>query len=179
MVYMLLACQVLLATTLLLAAVSKLLYPQNFIAAIRASSFPKSLIYPCAMLTIFSESELALGLVFSTPWSLPIAFVGSAFLLGIFTFWQISVRRRHLSVQCGCFGPHNSPVTRKSIARNLLFIGIALLGLFSTRFSTSILPSLSSWTFVAGIVLAGSAIFLFVRRQSATVQNASSLITAS
>ena len=82
-------------------------------------------------------------------------------MLGAFTLWLIVVYRRRLSLQCGCFGAHSSIVSMKSIIRNSVLMGIAILGFISALFSTSLLPLPSSWTLVMGVTLAGCVMVLF------------------
>lgn len=178
MMYVLLGCQLILAVVLCLAAISKLLYPQVFIRAIRISAVPKFLVYPIAISIIIVELELALGLIFSTTWLLPMAFVGTFLLLGIFTFWLILAYRRDSSIKCGCFGGSNTPVNKQSIVRNIIFMGLSLLGFFSTHLSSSILPYLSLWTLVVGIVLAGCAMLLLLIHRTATLEISNSIPTS-
>ncbi len=71
MMYLLLICQLALAAILLLAATGKFLNAEQFLAALRLSHFPSILATPIAILTPIVEVCLAMGLVFSTPQSLP------------------------------------------------------------------------------------------------------------
>ncbi len=167
MPYLLSGCQVILMLILLIAAIGKLAYPQQFFTALRVSVVPRPLIFSLALLTVVAELELALNLIFSTRWFLPLTFVGTFLLLGVFTFWLVSVYRRKLNVQCGCFGGNTSSVDKGSIIRNAVLMGIAVLGFLFSLKTTSIFPSFSLWTLIPVVIFAAIALFVLLRQHAA------------
>lgn len=159
-------CQLVLAVVLLVAAMSKLAYPQQFIAALRASvAAPTWFVYPIAVIAIVFEVELALTLIFSTAWSLPLSFVGALLLLGAFTGWLVLVYRRKLQVQCGCFGVSHSHVNKGSILRNLILMGISATGCFLALSTPSLLPFPSVGVLVVEFLLAIGIPLVLLRHQ--------------
>lgn len=160
---LLVVCQLVLSAVLLIAALGKLTYPRQFLAALRASGTPKWLIQPMSSLIVVFELELASALTFSTPWSLPLSFVGTFLLLGAFTGWLTSVYQRKLNVQCGCFGASHAHVNKVSILRNLVFLAIAVVGFFLALATQSMLPSFSVWTLFMDVFLAICATLLMLR----------------
>ncbi len=97
------------------------LYPQQILVALQQSSIPAWLTPSVAGFVIILELESALALLFSTAWSLPLAFLGALILLGIFTGWILRVLRQNLQVSCGCFGPNHAQVNTRYLVRNSCF----------------------------------------------------------
>jgi hypothetical protein len=170
MPYVLLICQISLAVILFVAAISKLLSSQELIKAVSASSVPESLVLPIAVIVIILEVILSLNLIFSFSWSLPFAFGGTIFLLGIFTLRLIFIRRRNLSVICGCFGNIRSLVNIKSIIRNIVFLCIGITGFALSFFTSSPLPSVSVWIYLIGIALLGYPLWYLLHKQKSVLQ---------
>ncbi len=162
------ACQLVLAVVLLVAAMSKLAYPQQFIAALRASVASASFVDPIAVIAVVFEVELASTLIFSTAWSLPLSFVGTFLLLGAFTGWLVLVYRRKLQVRCGCFGASHSNVNKGSILRNLILMGISVTGFFFALSTPSLLPSPSVGVLVVEFLLAVGIPPVLLRHQRST-----------
>jgi len=77
MPYLLLGCQLVLTIILLTAVVSKLLYTQQLVIALRVSAIPQFLGLPTAILVILFEAELVLSLILSIQGMLPFAFAGT------------------------------------------------------------------------------------------------------
>ncbi len=153
MAYLLLACQLVLATVLVLAATGKLLNSEQLAAALRLSHIPKALITPLMVLTPAVELCLAGGLVLSTPLSLPFIMVVIVGLFCIFTVWMLTVYARDLRLRCGCFGPGRSDIGLGTILRNALLIVIALGGLVLSFYTHSSLPALLLWMIVTVLSL--------------------------
>ena len=160
----LVGCQLILSLVLLIAAAGKLMYPQQFIAAIRVSGISRTLIHPVAILIVVFELELASSSLFSTGWLLPLSFAGTFLLLGGFTVWLISVYRRKLHVQCGCFGASHAHVNKGSILRNLIFMGMAVIGFFVALSTPGILSSSSMWIFAIDFILVVSTLLVFLKQ---------------
>ncbi len=164
MPYLLLGCQIVLAAILLIAAVGKVRYTQQLVMALQVSAVPQFFVFPLAMIIILLEAELALGLVLSVQGMLPFAFGGTFLLLGAFTGWLISVYRRQLNVECGCFGASRAKVGKGSIVRNTVLIGISTSGFFLALHTPGILPAPSFWTFVISAILTGSVVLILCNR---------------
>jgi len=179
MTYVLVGCQLILTGVLFMAALGKVLHPEQFMNALRESAVPKVLTYPVALLIVMLEGVLAISLTFSTSWSLPFACIGTLVLLGAFTGWLALVYFRKLPIQCGCFGASTSNVSAGSIVRNLILMGVSALGFFLALHTNSIFPSPSMWVLVAGFVLVGSAILLMIRRLQESQRVSRSVATSS
>lgn len=162
MAYLLDGCQLFIAFVLFIAAMGKILYPQQFIRALQASAIPLHLLRFCALSTIVIEIALAIELIF--PWSLLVSWVGVIVLLSIFTSWLYWMYARKISLHCGCFGPARSSINEKNIIRNLVFVGIAVLGLFLTFHTPGLFPSVPLWGFIVTLVLAGGMVPLMIWR---------------
>ncbi len=160
MMYLLLICQLALAVILLLAATGKFLNAEQFLAALRLSHFPGILVTPIAILTPLIEVCLALGLVFSTPQSLPPVLIATVALLSIFTVWMLTVSMRGLRVQCGCFGAGAATIGSGTILRNVLLIAVSLLGLVLSLHLQSPLPAPSFWMVMIVLSLGMTLILL-------------------
>lgn len=156
-------CQLTLSLVMLIAAIGKLAYPPQFLTALRMSGIPGLLVPPVAILIIVFEGELAFALLFSTTWSLPLSFAGTFLLLGVFTGWLTWMDRRKRQVPCGCFGVGPVQVSKRSILRNCLFMGITAMGFLVAFATTSPLPSPSVWILALDGILAGGTPLLFFR----------------
>lgn len=152
MSYLLLSLQVTLAAILTMAALSKIAYPQQILAALRQSSIPSRLASSVAALVILLELESALALLFSATWSLPFAFLSAFVLLGIFTSWILWILRQNLQVSCGCFGPSHAHINKRYLVRNSCFMSLALGGFFLSFFTRSVLPDPSVWTLIIAVL---------------------------
>ncbi len=129
MSWLLLALQVILSVTLLVAATEKTLRAEEFFAALRLSHLPAGAIAPIGVAVPALELTLALALLLAPMRWLALAFVAAALVLGAFTAWMGWVRARRLSVRCGCFGLGGGYVGTRTIERNLLLLALALAGL--------------------------------------------------
>jgi hypothetical protein len=164
MPYILLVCQIMLAAILLIAASGKVRYTQQLVTALRVSVIPQFFVFPVAIIIITLETELALGLVLSIQGMLPFVFCGTFLLLGAFTGWLISVYRRQLNVECGCFGASRAKVGKGSIIRNVVLMGISAVGFFLSLYSSSILPTPSLLIFMISAIVAGAVVFMLCNR---------------
>lgn len=145
MAYLLLICQLLLATVMLLAATGKMLNGEQFLTALRVGYVPQSLVIVIAVLTPAMEFCLAVGLVLSPPSLLPISLMVCTAVLVLFTGWMLAVSLRGLRVKCGCFGAGGADVGPSTIGRNIALIIISLGGLLLTLSHQSLLPAPSFW----------------------------------
>ena len=105
-----------------------------------------------------------MGLAFSSSQLLPIFFLGTFLLLIFFTCWLVFIYRRGLSVSCGCFGANSSLVNKMDIIRNIIFMGITMIGFFATRVTTNILFPSSPWILIVEIGLAMGIMVLYLLR---------------
>jgi hypothetical protein len=138
--WLLLALQVILSVTLLVAATEKTLRAEEFFAALRLSHLPAGAIAPIGVVVPALELLLALALLLAPVQWLPLAFGAAAFVLGAFTAWMGRVRARRLRVRCGCFGPGGGQVGPRTIGRNVLLLALALAGVVLAGQTRSPLP---------------------------------------
>jgi len=160
MAYLLLACQLILATVLLVAATGKLLNSEQLGAALRLSHLPKALITPMAVLTPAVELCLAVGLVLSTPPSLPFIIAATVGLFCLFTIWMLAVYIRGLHLKCGCFGTASAEIGPRTILRNVLLIVASLGGFVLAQTTRSPLPGPSLWMLMTVLSLGMSVMLL-------------------
>lgn len=130
MSWLLLAVQIALAVVLILAATGKLLRADEFGAALRLSHLPEVLVAPLAVVVPILELGLGLALLLAPDGVLPVALGATAALLACFTLWMGWVRAKKLRVRCGCFGTGDREIGVRSLGRNALLLGVALIGLF-------------------------------------------------
>jgi hypothetical protein len=167
MAWLLLALQTFLSTILLLAAAGKALRPEEFPAALRLSHLPAPLIRPLSLAIPGLELGLALGLLLSTSWLLPLALGATAALFGTFTVWMVWIRARHLRVRCGCFGAGGPEIGWRTIARNgLLIVLAATAAVLATR-AESPLPGPSLWMAVTVTAMSMSLALVIALREIA------------
>ncbi len=164
MAYLLQGCLFILAIVFLLAAISKTIYPKQFTIALRISGVPSFFVLPVALFTVAGEMILAMSFLFGVPLSPPLALVGALMMLGLFTYWLIWIYIRKISLRCGCFGKSKSDVSVSNIIRNALFIGLAVLAFFLTRYTTSPVFSPTQWPLSVSLFLVGCFIVLSSRR---------------
>jgi Methylamine utilisation protein MauE len=138
--WLLLALQVILSVTLLVAATEKTLRAEEFFAALRLSHLPAGSIAPIGVAVPALELTLALALLLAPMRWLALAFAAAALVLGAFTAWMAWVRARRLRVRCACFGPGGGDVGPRTIGRNLLLLALALAGLVLAGQTRSPLP---------------------------------------
>jgi hypothetical protein len=159
--------QITLAALLLIAAVSKIAYPQQILAALRQSSLPDWLAPWAPDILIVCEIESALLLLVSTGWFLSVAFLWAFTLLGIFTVWILWVLRQNLRVSCGCFGPSLARVNQKYLVRNGSFLVLALGGVFLSLITRSAFPGPPVWMILIGsLFFPGVAVVLLQTRRN-------------
>jgi hypothetical protein len=138
--WLLLALQMILSVTLLVAATEKTLRTEEFFAALRLSHLPAGSTVPIGVAVPALELALALALLLAPVQWLPLAFGAAAIILGAFTVWMGWVRARRLRIRCGCFGPGGGHVGPRTIGRNLLLLALALVGLVLAGQTRSPLP---------------------------------------
>jgi len=166
MAFLLLACQVVLAVVLLVAATGKLLNSEQLAAALRLSHIPKALITPLMALTPILELCLAFGLVLSTPHLLPLAMAGTVGLLSVFTIWMLTVYNRGLRLRCGCFGPGRADIGLGTILRNCLLIALSVGGFVLSLYTHSLFPVPSFWMIVTALSLGMCVMLLWSLQQA-------------
>lgn len=143
-----------LAAVLVAAATGKLLRPDEFRGALRATPH-----MPVRSLSVLIPLlELGLGVVLGTArgGALTFAFgaAGAAFL--VFTGWAAWVLASGLRLTCGCFGSHSAEVTLKTVVRNAALVGLAGAGVLASQFGDSPSARLFVWRlgFVSSLALA-------------------------
>jgi hypothetical protein len=145
MMYLLLICQLILAFVLLLAATGKLLNSAQFVAVLRLSHLPKLFVVPIAVGTPLVEAYLALGLLLSTPHSLPLLMLATVIVFSAFTIWMLTVSLRGLRLRCGCFGAGAARIGPRTILRNIFLMAVSVVGLVLSTHVQSPLPLPSFW----------------------------------
>ncbi len=165
---LLLGLQITLAAILIIAATSKLAFPQQLLVALRQSPIPIWLASGVVYLVILLEIENALALLFSATWLLPLAFLSAFILLGVFTSWILWVLYQNLQVSCGCFGPSHAHINKRYLIRNSCFMSIALGGFILSFFTTSVLPGPSVYTLILAVFCVFTTVGLLRFRLSHT-----------
>jgi hypothetical protein len=173
MVYVLLSCRGVLALTLLLASVSKMLYHEQFLETLHLSRVPGGLVRPLMVLVPIVEMCIALGLIGSIPFLLPFVMSFTLVLFCLFTLWILTVYFRGLRLKCGCFGIAGSDIGPHTIFRNILLISLSLGGLFLSIHVRSQFASLSIWFVVTILSFGMSAALLWTFRQAMPALNLS------
>jgi hypothetical protein len=128
MQYLLVACQLVLAIVLILAATGKMRFFRAFLGTLSRSKVPVMVIRPLALLIVGGELCLAFGLVLSTPQSLPVVMMVTAWVITLFTIWMVWMRVLGVQTTCSCFGKDISAINARAIARNVLLLIVALIG---------------------------------------------------
>jgi uncharacterized membrane protein YphA (DoxX/SURF4 family) len=161
--YLLLICRSILAFVLLIAVVGKIRQLDQLTKALHLTRVPRTFVRPIAIAVPTSELCLGVGLLLSSPSSLPIFMGLTAGLLVVFTGWMIWVRKLRLQLQCGCFGAGGANIGGRTLMRNgfliiLSFCSVILALRFPT--SSSIQPSWLSIAIPAlGLFIASLALF--------------------
>lgn len=126
--WLLVGLQIALASILVVASVGKALRTDEFAAALRLTRLPEPSIRPVGIAVAAVELALAIGLVVSTPRSLPATFAAVAGLFAVFTAWMVWIRASRLRIRCGCFGTGSAEVGAATIGRNLVLVAGAVGG---------------------------------------------------
>lgn len=164
--YILTIIQVALGAVLLLAAIGKLLNAEHFQDVLRLSRLPEASVVPGAVLAPVVEFGLAVGLVLSTPPGLTFALSATAGLLAVFTAWMLFVYAKGLRIQCGCFGAGGSEVGPRTIARNAMFMALAVAGLVLSYHTQTVFPGPSIWMIATFLGCAASTLLVMAYRQA-------------
>lgn len=139
------AIQLILCAVFLLAGTGKVLHSDEFSTALRLSRLPDRVVAPAGVLVPALEFGVAAGLVLQTSRSLLVALGVAVVVLTAFTAWMVWVYARGLRVRCGCFGHASTVVGPRGIERNLVLLGLALVGLLLAWRTSSPLPGPSLW----------------------------------
>jgi hypothetical protein len=127
------ALQIGLGTLLTVAAVGKILRPEEFTTAMRRTRIPETVVGVLGPGLPAAELMLALALVNTAGRWLVWAFVASFVLLGLFTLWLAAIVAAGLRVRCGCFGAVGAPVRARTVLRNLTLTAAAGIGAVLAR----------------------------------------------
>lgn len=126
--YLLLVCQSLLASVLILAAVGKIRQFDQLTQALRLTYVPSTFVRLIAIAVPTGELCLGVGLLFSSPSLLPLFMGLTAGLLVMFTGWMFWVRKLRLQLKCGCFGASRANIGGRTLVRNGFLIILSLCG---------------------------------------------------
>ena len=166
MMQLLLACQLVLAVVLLLAATGKVLSSHQFWATLRLSHLPDVFVPPAGVLTPTVELFLAVSLLLSPTHLLAFAFGATFALLCLFTAWMLWVYRRGLRLRCSCFGAGGAEIGLHTILRNLLLTIVSLSGFLLALYTHSPLPGPSLWMMITVLSLAACLMLLYAFHQA-------------
>jgi hypothetical protein len=173
--WLLLAVQVGLATSLLVAATGKLVATDAFVATLRESRLPAALAVPLSVAVPAIEAALSLAVILGSGRALSASLAASAALLAAFTAWLVWVAGRGLRIDCACFGPLSRQVGAGTMARNVVLLGMAIGGLvLSLRTATPfagpfvwklVASGAAGMTLVLGVALAVALPVLVLSRR--------------
>lgn len=139
------ALQAVLAGTLFVAAIGKLLRSEEFMAALRLSHLPEGVVSALAVIVPLLEAGFGAWLLLASPTTISFALVATLGLLILFTGWMAWVRVRRLHVRCGCFGPNGGEVDLATISRNLGLIALTGIAWLFSQSAASALAGPSLW----------------------------------
>lgn len=129
MLYVSLACRIVLVAVMTLAAVAKLRSPGVFAASLKAFDVvPAPLRRPLAVLV--PAAELLIALLLALPATVTAGFLAAALFCCGLTAVPILVVARGKTVTCACFGAGEVPMGGWHIARNAVLLAMAGLGSF-------------------------------------------------
>ena len=129
MLYVSLACRLVLAAVMTLAAVGKLRSPGIFAASLEGFDFiPAWLRRPLAVLV--PAAELLIALLLALPATVTAGFLAATLFCCGLTAVPILVVARGKKVKCACFGASEVPMSGWHIARNAVLLAAAGLGSF-------------------------------------------------
>jgi hypothetical protein len=161
-----LLCQLVIGTTLLVAAVRKVLDSPHFVEALIATRLPHRVTLFLAWTIPVLEISLAVLLLgFSAPAILLPSFILATAMLLSFTLWMVWVYHQGLEIECGCFGAGGRTVGAATLLRNSLLLIVSTVGAVLTTASGGPLPA-SLW-FVITATAIGAAVALVLAAQSA------------
>jgi hypothetical protein len=169
--------QLVVATTLLVAAGGKLVAPGDLAGALRASrTIPRSLATAVAAAVVVLEIALAVGILSLQGTTLAGFFAGAAVLGAGFVLWSGSVRLRGIKIRCGCFGGASKNVSRWTVGRAFGFGALSVAGLLTSfegipLFEPSALAAASASGYSISILL----LTAFARTRSALLLTGDSL----
>jgi hypothetical protein len=122
------ALQVGLGTLLTIAALGKILRPEDFTVAMRRTKIPEPVVRVLGPGLPVAELLLGLLLVNTAGGWLVWAFVAASVLLGCFTVWLAAIVVGGLRMRCGCFGAAGAQARARTVLRNLALTAAAGIG---------------------------------------------------
>jgi hypothetical protein len=133
MQYLLLALRCLIGATFLVALASKISSRDNyrrFVDSLEAMQVvPLSWAKPTAPVVVVLEIGVCALIVDPQQGSGIVGFLLAAGLLSAFAGGMLVSMRQGVQVACRCFGPSNAPIGRRHLARNVLLIASAVVGI--------------------------------------------------
>jgi thiol-disulfide isomerase/thioredoxin/uncharacterized membrane protein YphA (DoxX/SURF4 family) len=130
---LLLIIRLILAAIFATAGITKFADLKGSEKAFKEFGVPSSIALPSSILLSAAEALIAVLFLFpSVSWY---AAIGATALLAIFIAQMVYQRAMGNAPDCHCFGQlHSEPVSIKSIARNIVFLALAVLPLYRGRF---------------------------------------------
>jgi hypothetical protein len=147
--------QLLLGTVFLVAAITKLRRPSQFVVAVRNYQLiPRALSRPIAFMVVVIELLVAISML--SGWVLDVSVPAATLLLLSFAAAVAINLRRGRVVPCGCFGSVSEGISSRSLGRiGLLFV--AVIGLIGVRTASPAGLNVASLTMNGGLELFVSA----------------------
>jgi Methylamine utilisation protein MauE len=131
MLYLMIACQALLAGVFVIALAGKVrgrAALDEFVASIVAlGMFPRARSVAAAYAVLGAEAVVILALVL--PYTLLLGFAAATALLIVLTVGISAALRRGRHTPCRCFGASVTPLGRTHVVRNLVLMAIGCVGL--------------------------------------------------
>lgn len=156
--YVLVFCRVTIGLVFLISFLTK---ARNLLAfqstIISFNILPRQMSASVALFFLAAEFITALLMLVGGSF-LPFSFALAIFLLLAFSLALTSVLVRNVQTSCNCFGPTEKAVSRYDLVRNTGFILCALIGLWTTTWSGSLLGDLN----LVGLVLAGLCAAIYI-----------------
>ncbi|WP_329094031.1 MULTISPECIES: MauE/DoxX family redox-associated membrane protein [unclassified Streptosporangium] len=130
MLYLMIACQALLAGVFVIALVGKVrgrAALDEFVASIVAlGMFPRARSVAAAYAVLGAEAVVILALVL--PYTLLLGFAAATALLIVLTAGISAALRRGRHTPCRCFGASVTPLGRTHVVRNLVLVAVGCIG---------------------------------------------------
>ncbi|MGW6393549.1 MauE/DoxX family redox-associated membrane protein [Streptomyces sp. NPDC055103] len=144
LVYVVMACRVLLALVFLVSAAGKLRGRRafgGFVAETRAwRLLPSGAV--TAVAAGVAVAEAAVPVLLAVPATARAGASAAGLLVAVFTAGVVVTRRRGTAARCACFGRASAPLGRRHVVRNVLLLGAAAVALVPVREPVAAAPLL-------------------------------------
>lgn len=160
--------QIALALVFIIAAAGKTFDRERFVGTLRLSGIPAAAARRLSVMIPLAEGALVAGLLFTHGQLLGSVFVCCVLVLIAFSAWLVGMLKQNLHVPCGCFGRTNNPISWWTVGRNIVLIGVGILGVaFATAYDSS-MPEISLEFLIAATSVAVVATLVVYARETAS-----------